>query len=222
MVEKTLAPGSLHIGDIAPDFTANTTQGQISFYDWLGNSWGILFSHPKDFTPVCTTELGYVAKIKEEFDKRNVKVIGLSVGNLESHKSWIKDIDKTQHTHVEFPIISDEDKKISNLYGMIHPQASDTTTVRTVFIIDPHKKIRLTMSYPQSTGRNFIEILRVVDSLQLTDKHSVATPVNWQWGEDCVILPSITDPKVIKEKFPKGYTELTPYLRITPQPEKSR
>lgn len=214
----TVQAKSLQLGDIAPDFTANSTEGKISFHQWIGNSWCILFSHPKDFTPVCTTELGYVAKIKGEFDKRNVKVIGLSVGSVDSHKSWIPDINSTQHTTVNFPLIGDEDHHISLLFGMIHPNVSETTTVRTVFIIDPNKKIRLMMTYPASTGRNFDELLRVIDSMQLTDSNSVATPANWHWGEECVILPSITDPEVLKKKFPKGYRELKPYLRMTPQP----
>lgn len=209
---------TLRLGDIAPNFSAETTLGHIDFYDWLGDSWCVLFSHPKDFTPVCTTELGVVGRIHHEFEKRHVKAIGLSVGSIDSHNGWIKDINKTQNTNVKFPLISDEDHHVSDLYGMIHPNASDTSTVRTVFIIDPSKKIRLLLSYPQSTGRNFEEILRVIDSMQLTDSHSVATPANWKQGEDCVILPSITDPEVIKKKFPKGYKEVTSYLRMTPQP----
>lgn len=213
---------NLQLGDIAPDFIANTTEGQISFHDWIGNSWCILFSHPKDFTPVCTTELGCVAKIKKEFDKRNVKVIGLSVGSVESHQAWIPDINATQKCTVNFPMIGDEDHHVSELYGMIHPKASETTTVRTVFIIDSNKKIRLMLAYPASTGRNFDEILRVIDSMQLTDSHSVATPVNWNWGDECIILPSITDPETLKQKFPKGYRELKPYLRMTPQPTTDR
>lgn len=215
---QTAQEKSLQLGDTAPDFTANTTEGKISFHQWIGNSWCILFSHPKDFTPVCTTELGYVARVKSEFDKRNVKVIALSVGSVETHKAWIPDINSTQFTKVNYPLIGDEDHHISHLYGMIHPHVSETTTVRTVFIIDPNKKIRLMMTYPASTGRNFEEILRVVDSMQLTDTASVATPANWRWGEECVILPSITDPEVLKKKFPKGYRELKPYLRMTPQP----
>lgn len=215
---QTYLTKPLQLGDIAPDFTADSTEGKISFHQWLGNSWGIFFSHPKDFTPVCTTELGYVAKIKSEFDKRNVKVIALSVESVESHKAWIPDINRTQNTNVNFPIIGDEKHQISELYGMIHPNSSETSTVRNVFIIDPNKKIRLTLCYPAATGRNFKEILRVIDALQLTDSASVATPVNWQWGEECVILPSITDPETLKKKFPLGYRELTPYLRMTPQP----
>jgi alkyl hydroperoxide reductase subunit AhpC len=210
---------NLRLGDTAPDFIGNTTEGKISFHEWIGNSWCVLFSHPKDFTPVCTTELGYVAKIKPEFEKRGVKVIGLSIGTVDSHKSWIPDINSTQTTQINFPIIGDENHEIAQLYGMIHPNASETTTVRTVFIIDPNKKIRLTLCYPASTGRNFEEILRVIDSMQLTDQCSVATPANWKWGDECVILPSITDPATLKQKFPGGYRELTSYLRMTPQPK---
>jgi alkyl hydroperoxide reductase subunit AhpC len=211
---------SLHIGSIAPDFTQESTQGPIKFHEWIGNSWAVLFSHPKDFTPVCTTELGYAAKSKKEFDKRNVKVIALSVDPVDSHKRWIGDIEETQGTKMNYPILGDADRKVSKLYDMIHPEANDTFTVRSVFFIDPNKKIRAMITYPASTGRNFEEILRVIDSLQLTDKHSVATPVNWKDGGDCVIIPSITDPKVIQEKFPKGHKELKPYLRMTPQPNK--
>ena len=211
---------TLAIGDTAPDFEVETTEGKIRFHDWLGNSWGVLFSHPKDFTPVCTTELGTVAKIKGEFDKRNAKVIAVSVDDVASHQRWIGDIESTQGTKMNFPILGDADKKVSNLYGMIHPEASDTLTVRSVFIIDPKKKVRAMITYPASTGRNFDEILRVIDSLQLTDRHSVATPANWKDGDDCVIVPSITDPEVIKQKFPKGHKELKPYLRMTPQPNK--
>jgi alkyl hydroperoxide reductase subunit AhpC len=210
---------SLHIGDVAPNFKAQTTEGQIEFHQWIGDSWCVFFSHPKDFTPVCTTELGALAHLKGEFDKRNVKVMGLSVSSLKDHHNWIKDINETQHTKVNFPLIGDENGFIAQLYGMIHAKASNTFTVRTVFIIDPQKKIRLTLSYPASTGRNFKEILRTIDSLQLTDHHSVATPANWEWGEECVILPSITDPLIIKQLFPKGYKQLKPYLRMTPQPE---
>jgi len=213
---------NLKLGDIAPNFTAETTLGKINFYDWLGDSWCIFFSHPNDFTPVCTTELGCAAKLKSEFDKRHVKIIALSVSSVDSHKEWIKDINKTQETTVNYPLIGDENREISNLYGMIHPNANNTTTVRTVFIIDSQKKIRLTMTYPASTGRNFNEILRVIDSIQLTDTNKVATPVNWHWGEDCVILPSIKDPLELKKLFPKGYKEVTPYLRITPQPKSNR
>jgi alkyl hydroperoxide reductase subunit AhpC len=211
---------ALQLGDIAPDFTQKSSEGDISFHQWAGNSWVILFSHPKDFTPVCTTELGAVAKLQKEFVQRNTKPIALSVDSVESHKKWINDINETQGTKVNYPILADEDKKVANLYGMIHPKALDTFTVRSVFIIDPNKKIRLTLTYPAPTGRNFDEILRVLDALQLTDKYSVATPVNWKQGGDCVIIPSITDPKVLQEKFPKGFKELKPYLRMTPQPGK--
>lgn len=209
---------TVQLGATAPDFTADTTQGKISFHDWIGNSWCILFSHPKDFTPVCTTELGLAAKLGNEFAKRGVKLIGLSVGSVKAHNDWIPDINETQGTTVNFPIIGDEDRKVAELYNMIHPLANDTATVRTVFIIDPKKTIRLTMTYPASTGRNFNELLRVVDSLQLTDKHKVATPANWVKGQECVILPSITDPDEIKKLFPKGYRQLKPYLRMTPDP----
>ncbi len=210
----------LHIGSIAPDFTQDSTEGPIHFHEWIGNQWAVLFSHPKDFTPVCTTELGVVAKLKGEFAKRNAKVIALSVDDSNSHQGWTKDIEETQHTKLNFPILADSDRKVAKLYDMIHPEANDTLTVRSVFIIDPNKKIRLTLTYPASTGRNFQELLRVIDSLQLTDHHSVATPADWKDGEDCVIVPSITDPKVMKEKFPKGWKELKPYLRMTPQPNK--
>jgi len=211
---------SLKLGDTAPDFTQQSSEGEIHFHEWLGNSWGVLFSHPADFTPVCTTELGLTAKLKDEFAKRNVKVIALSVDPVDSHAKWIEDINKTQRTVVGFPIIADADRKVSELYDLIHPNASTTATVRSLFVIDPDKKIRLTITYPASTGRNFDEILRVIDSLQLTDSHSVATPGNWKDGDDVVIVPSIQDPEVIKQKFPKGYTAVTPYLRITPQPNK--
>jgi len=209
---------ALHLGSIAPDFTQESTEGPIKFHDWIGNQWAVLFSHPKDFTPVCTTELGVVAKLKPEFEKRNAKVIALSVDDTNSHQGWTKDIEETQHTRLNFPIIADPDRKVSKLYDMIHPEANDTLTVRSVFIIDPNKKIRLTITYPASTGRNFQELLRVIDSLQLTDHHSVATPADWKHGEDCVIVPSLTDPKIMKEKFPKGWKELKPYLRMTPDP----
>ncbi len=210
----------LHLGSIAPDFTQDSSEGTINFHEWIGNSWCVLFSHPKDYTPVCTTELGYVAKIKGEFDKRGCKVVALSVDPADSHKGWIGDIEETQGTKMNYPIIADADRKVSRLYDMIHPEANDTLTVRSVFVIDPNKKIRLMITYPASTGRNFEEILRVIDSLQLTDKHSVATPANWKDGQDCVIVPSLQDPKVLAEKFPKGYTVLKPYLRMTPQPNK--
>src|SRR5215831_8574046 len=211
---------ALRLGDEAPNFTAETTEGTIKFHEYLGDGWGVLFSHPKDFTPVCTTELGMVAKLKPEFDKRNVKVIAVSVDDVKSHQGWIGDIEETQKTKMNFPILGDADRKVSNLYDMIHPEANDTLTVRSVFIIDPNKKLRLSLTYPASTGRNFQELLRVIDSLQLTDYHSVATPADWKTGEDCVIVPSLTDPKVMKEKFPKGWKELKPYLRMTPQPNK--
>ncbi len=210
---------TLRLGDIAPDFHAETTQGPINFHEWLGDSWGVLFSHPADFTPVCTTELGTVANYVPEFQKRNTKVIALSVDGLESHKEWIKDINETQNTEVNFPIIADEDKKVANLYDMLHPNASDKFTVRSVFVIGPDKKIKLTLTYPASTGRNFDELLRVIDSLQLTANYSVATPANWKDGEDVVIAPAIPDSD-IPAKFPKGHTPIKPYLRLTPQPNK--
>ncbi|MGV3640131.1 MAG: peroxiredoxin [Adhaeribacter sp.] len=208
---------SLRLGDIAPDFTAETSQGTISFHEWLGDSWGVFFSHPRDYTPVCTTELGAVAKIKGEFDKRNTKVIAISVDPVDSHAGWIKDINETQNTTVNFPIVADPEKKVADLYDMIHPNASDTATVRSVFIIGPDKKIKLTLTYPASTGRNFAEILRVLDSLQLTANYSVATPANWENGQDCVIVPAVKD-EDIPAKFPKGHTVIKPYLRTTPQP----
>jgi len=210
----------LRLGDTAPDFEQKTSTGPIRFHEYLGDSWGVLFSHPADFTPVCTTELGYTAKLADEFAKRNVKVLALSVDGVDSHDQWINDINETQSTTVNFPIIADDDRKVAELYDMIHPNASATATVRSVFIIDPAKKIRLIITYPASTGRNFNEILRVIDSLQLTDSHSVATPVNWQDGDDVIIVPSLKDEAVIKEKFPKGYKAVRPYLRITPQPNK--
>jgi thioredoxin-dependent peroxiredoxin len=211
---------TIQLGSIAPDFTQDSTEGEIHFHDWIAGKWVILFSHPKDFTPVCTTELGAVAKLKPEFDKRNVKALALSVDDNDSHKRWVGDIEETQHTKLNFPILADKDKKVANLYGMIHPDASDTFTVRSVFIIDPNKKVRLTLTYPASTGRNFGEILRVIDSLQLTDSHSVATPADWKDGDKVVILPSIQDPEVLKAKFPKGYEAVKPYLRLTPQPNR--
>ena len=210
---------ALRLGDTAPDFEQDSSEGTINFYDFLGDSWGVLFSHPADYTPVCTTELGYTAKLKDEFDKRGVKAIALSVDDVESHKGWINDINETQNTAVNFPIIADQDRKVSTLYDFIHPNASETLTVRSLVIIDPNKKVRLIITYPASTGRNFNEILRVVDSLQLTDNHKVATPANWQQGEDVVIVPSLKDEEEIKQRFPKGYTAVTPYLRLTPQPE---
>lgn len=211
---------ALHIGDVAPDFTQESTMGPLHFHDWIGNSWAVLYSHPADYTPVCTTELGITAKLAENFKKRNVKVAALSVDDVDSHKGWINDINDTQGCQVNFPIIADSDRKVSKLYDMIHPTASETVTVRSVYFIDPNKKIRAVITYPASTGRNFDEILRVIDSLQLTDNYSVATPVNWKDGDECVIVPSLKDPAVLKEKFPKGYREVKPYLRMTPQPNK--
>ncbi len=210
---------SLQLGDTVPNFTQATSEGEIDFHSWAGDSWVVLISHPADYTPVCTTELGEVAKLKPEFDKRNAKVIALSVDGSESHKGWISDINETQCTVVNYPIIADEDKKVSDLYGMIHPNANAKVTVRTVFVIDPQKKLRLTITYPPSTGRNFQEILRVIDSLQLTDNYSVATPVNWKDGEDVVVAPTIPTEEA-KQRFPKGVTEVKPYLRMTPQPNK--
>lgn len=209
---------TLRLGDTAPDFEQDSSVGRIRFHEWLGDSWGVLFSHPADFTPVCTTELGMTAKLSNEFAQRNVKVIALSVDSAASHNKWIPDINETQHTEVHFPILADEDRKVSTLYDMIHPNANATLTVRSVFIIDPSKKVRLTLTYPASTGRNFNEILRVIDSLQLTDHYSVATPVNWEDGDDVIIVPSLKDEAIISKKFPKGYKEVRPYLRITPQP----
>jgi alkyl hydroperoxide reductase subunit AhpC len=211
---------ALHIGSIAPDFEQDSSEGTIKFYDYLGDKWGVLFSHPADYTPVCTTELGRVARLKSEFDKRNVKVIALSVDPVSSHKGWIGDIEETQSVKLNYPILADADRKVAKLYDMIHPEANDTQTVRSVFVIDPKKKIRLVFTYPASTGRNFDEILRVIDSLQLTDGYSVATPVDWRDGGDCVIVPSLKDPEVLKQKFPKGWKEVKPYLRMTPQPNK--
>ena len=208
---------TIRLGDEAPNFKAMSTEGEIDFHNWLGDGWGVLFSHPADYTPVCTTELGTVAKYKAEFDKRNVKVVALSVDGLQSHHGWIDDINDTQHTTVNFPIIADEDRHVSSLYDMIHPNSDDKMTVRSVFVIDPDKKVKLTITYPASTGRNFDEILRVIDSLQLTAYHKVATPANWNHGEDCVIVPSVTNEE-IPELFPKGHTEVRPYLRLTPQP----
>lgn len=210
---------ALRLGDEAPNFTAETTEGTIDFHSWLGDGWGILFSHPKDFTPVCTTELGAVAKMRSEFDKRNVKVLAISVDPLDSHMGWIGDINETQHTTMNFPIIADPEHKVADLYDMIHPNASDTMTVRSVFVIGPDKKIKLTLTYPASTGRNFAELLRVVDSLQLTSNYQVATPANWEDGEDCIIAPAVPDSEV-PAKFPKGHTVVKPYLRYTPQPNR--
>jgi len=211
---------TVRLGSIAPDFTQDSTEGTIRFHEWIGDKWAVLFSHPKDFTPVCTTELGMVAKLKPEFDKRNTKVIAISVDDVDSHNRWIADIEETQNVKMNFPILGDADRKVSTLYDMIHPEANDTLTVRSVFIIDPNKKVRLIITYPASTGRNFDELLRVIDSLQLTDHHQVATPANWKDGDDCVIVPSLQDPEVLKQKFPKGYNALRPYLRMTPQPNK--
>ena len=210
---------AIRLGDTAPDFTADTTEGKVNFHEWIGDKWAVLFSHPKDYTPVCTTELGEVARIKPEFDKRNVKVIGLSVDPLDSHKGWASDIKETQGSALNFPLIADSDRKVSDLYDMIHPNANDTFTVRSVFVIGPDKKVKLTITYPASTGRNFDEILRVIDSLQLTANYSVATPVNWKEGDDVIIVPAVTDEQA-KEKFPKGWKALKPYLRVTPQPNK--
>jgi thioredoxin-dependent peroxiredoxin len=208
---------TVQLGDVVPDFTQDSTEGPIHFYDWVGDSWVVLFSHPKDFTPVCTTELGAVAKLKPEFDKRGVKVIGLSVDATGSHEGWAKDIEETQGAKLNFPLIADHDRKVANLYGMIHPNASDTMTVRSVFVIDPAKKLRLTITYPAATGRNFDELLRTIDSLQLTDRFKVATPVNWKHGEDVIIVPSVTNEQA-KALFPGGWTEHKPYLRTTKQP----
>jgi alkyl hydroperoxide reductase subunit AhpC len=209
---------AVRLGDTAPDFTAQTTEGEIHFHEWLGDSWGVLFSHPKDFTPVCTTELGLVAKLKPEFDKRNVKVIGLSVDSIENHGKWADDIAETQGTPVNFPVIGDSDRTVSDLYDMIHPNANDTLTVRSVFIIGPDKKVKLNITYPASTGRNFNEILRVIDSLQLTAKHKVATPGNWNNGDDVIIGSAVTDDEA-KTLFPQGWTTVKPYLRTLPQPK---
>jgi alkyl hydroperoxide reductase subunit AhpC len=211
---------SLHIGSVAPDFSQESTEGPISFHQWLGKSWGILFSHPKDFTPVCTTELGRASKLKEEFAKRGVKLIAVSVDDVASHQRWAGDIAETQGSALNFPILGDVDRRVATLYDMIHPEANDTLTVRSVFVIDPNKKIRAVITYPASTGRNFSEILRVVDSLQLTDSHKVATPADWQDGDDVVIIPSLQDPKELAERFPKGFNAVRPYLRLTPQPNK--
>ncbi len=210
----------LHIGQIAPDFEQASSQGAIRFHEWIGDSWAVLFSHPADFTPVCTTELGTVAHIKGEFDKRNTKVIALSVDPVDSHMEWIKDIEETQSVKMNYPILADGDQKVSKLYDMVHPEANAKVTVRSVYFIDPKKTIRAMIVYPPATGRNFQEILRVLDGLQLTDSHSVATPADWKDGQDVVIVPSLTDPEEMKKKFPKGWKQLKPYLRITPQPNK--
>jgi len=210
---------AIRLGDTAPDFSAESTEGTINFHDWIGDSWAVLFSHPKDFTPVCTTELGEVARLKPEFDKRNVKVIGLSVDPSDSHHKWAEDIKETQGHALNFPVIADADRKVSDLYDMIHPNANDTFTVRSVFVVGPDKKVKLMITYPASTGRNFEEILRVIDSLQLTSKYSVATPVNWRDGDDCIIVPALSDEQA-KEKFPGGWKTLKPYLRMVSQPDK--
>ena len=210
---------AIRLGDEAPNFTAETTEGTIDFHEWIGDGWAILFSHPADYTPVCTTELGTVAKLKPEFDKRNVKVVGLSVDPLDSHNGWISDINETQGTTVNFPIIADSERVVADLYDMIHPNALNNLTVRSVFVVGPDKKVKLTLTYPASTGRNFDEILRIVDSLQLTSNYSVATPANWKDGDDCIVVPALSDEEA-KAKFPKGFTPIKPYLRVTPQPNK--
>ncbi len=210
---------SIRLGDIAPNFKAKTSAGDIDFYEFLGDSWGVLFSHPADYTPVCTTELGKTALLQGEFEKRNVKVLALSVDSLGKHEGWIKDINETQNTHVGFPIVADEDKSIANAYGMIHPNASETFTVRSLFIIGPDKKVKLMITYPASTGRNFYEVLRVIDSLQLTAQYSVATPADWKDGEDVIVVPAVSTEDAI-QKFPKGVNVVKPYLRYTPQPNK--
>jgi thioredoxin-dependent peroxiredoxin len=211
---------SLRLGDIAPDFEQSSSVGSIRFHEWLGEDWGILFSHPADFTPVCTTELGLVAKLRGEFEKRGVKVVALSVDPVESHQRWIADIEEIQNTQVTFPIIADAERKVSHLYGLIHPNSNSTHTVRSVFIIDPTKKIRLVVTYPATTGRNFDELLRVIDSLQLTENYSVATPGNWRDGDDVVILATLQDPEILHSRFPRGYRAVRPYLRLTPQPNR--
>ena len=210
---------AIRLGDEAPDFTAETTEGTISFHEWIGDGWAVLFSHPADFTPVCTTELGLVARLKSEFDRRNVKIIALSVDPVDSHNRWIGDINETQNATVNFPLIADPDREVSNLYDMIHPNALDNLTVRSVFVIGPDKKVKLTLTYPASTGRNFDEILRVIDSLQLTAGHSVATPANWKDGDDCIVVPAVSDEDA-RTMFPKGFDAVKPYLRITPQPNR--
>ena len=210
---------AIRLGDEAPDFSADTTQGPVNFHQWLGDSWGVLFSHPADFTPVCTTELGAAANLSAEFAKRDVKTIALSVDSIDDHNGWIPDINETQNTAVDFPLIADPERKVAALYDMIHPNALDNLTVRSVFVIGPDKKVKLTLTYPASTGRNFDEILRVIDSLQLTANHSVATPVNWTDGDDCIVVPALSNEEAT-EKFPKGFTAVKPYLRITPQPNK--
>ena len=211
---------TLRLGDTAPDFTAESSQGTISFHDWAGDSWVVFFSHPKDYTPVCTTELGTVAQYADAFKQRGAKTIAVSVDSVEDHRGWIQDINAIQQTEVNYPIVADQDRTVATLYDMIHPNADNTLTVRSVFIIDPDKKVRLTLTYPAATGRNFDEILRVLDALQLTDSHKVATPANWKDGEDCIIVPSLQDKEELERLFPKGYTEIRPYLRTTPQPNK--
>jgi thioredoxin-dependent peroxiredoxin len=211
---------NIKIGDEAPDFNAETTEGKINFHDWIGDKWAVLFSHPQDFTPVCTTELGIVAKLKPEFDKRNTKVIAISVDSVSSHKEWIKDINETQKTTLNFPIIGDENRKVANLYDMIHPNANDSQTVRSLFVVGPDKKVKLMLTYPASTGRDFNEVLRTIDSLQLTSKFGVATPGNWKDGDDCIVLDTVPDYELL-QRFPKGSTNVKPYLRLTPQPNKS-
>ncbi|MEO1149986.1 MAG: peroxiredoxin [Pseudomonadota bacterium] len=211
---------TLLLGQTVPDFTQESTHGSISFHEWIGDQWCVLFSHPADFTPVCTTELGAVSKLKDEWAARNVQVLALSVDPLDDHKAWIKDIEETQGADIWYPILADGDQKVATLYGMIHPDAAANITVRSVYVIDPNKKLRLTLTYPPSTGRDFREILRTIDSLQLTDGYKVATPVNWQDGDDCIIVPSLTDKAEMDRLFPKGYTEIKPYLRVTPQPNK--
>ncbi|MEO1014036.1 MAG: peroxiredoxin [Pseudomonadota bacterium] len=211
---------TLLLGQTVPDFEQDSTHGTIKFHDWIGEGWAVLFSHPADFTPVCTTELGEVSKLKGEWEKRNVKVIALSVDPVDDHKQWIGDIEETQGADIWYPILADGDHKVSNLYGMIHPDAAANITVRSVFVIDPNKKLRLTLTYPPSTGRDFREILRTIDSLQLTDNYKVATPVNWKDGDDCIIVPSLTDKAEMEKLFPKGWDEIKPYLRVTPQPNK--
>jgi alkyl hydroperoxide reductase subunit AhpC len=209
---------SLQLGDLAPDFTQDSTEGPIHFHEWAGNHWVVLFSHPADFTPVCTTELAEASRLRSEFEKRDVKIVGLSVDALERHEQWLIDIAETQGNDLNFPLIADGDRKVSTLYGLIHPNADSTATVRSVFVIDPNKKVRLVLTYPASTGRNFVELLRTIDSLQLTDKHKVATPVNWKQGEDVIIVPALTDDEA-KLRFPEGWKTLKPYLRVVKQPE---
>ena len=218
-IRREIDTMSIRLGDTAPDFTSDSTEGTITFHKWLGDSWGVLFSHPADYTPVCTTELGTVAKLKGEFEARNVKVAGLSVDSVEDHKGWISDINETQNTEMNFPLIADPDREVANLYDMIHPNALDNLTVRSVFVVGPDKKVKLMLTYPASTGRNFEELLRVIDSLQLTAQHSVATPANWKDGDDCIVVPALSDEEA-KNKFPKGFTVIKPYLRTTPQPNK--